>query len=187
MLKNKTWIEIFSVDTELDPISRYKRVSISKNILTRRFLLQLSISKELSQLYFFFSSPRPPWNAYVCVGQVYIFLSAISPNGEWRQNIGGRELRRENFVQIFAQRSWSAYTRKHIGHIYIHTHVCWSKNNSRDALPECARCFHAFPYSVYTINEPILLENLPRIEISPSTILTCYRRITNIDGINIRV
>lgn len=40
------------------------------------------------------------------MGQVYIFLGTTPMSKtEWRQNIGGRELRRENLVQIFAQRS----------------------------------------------------------------------------------
>lgn len=111
---------------------------------------------------------------FVCLGQVYIFLSAIPPNGKWRQNIGGRELRRENFVQIFAQCSWSAYTRKHRPRLYTYIfrqHVCRSKNNSRDAL-QSARCFRAFShYYVYTINELFSFQNYFRIEISRLAIL----------------
>lgn len=59
----------------------------------------------------------------MCRSSLYFSKYDPSPNGKWRQNIGGRELRRENFVQIFARRSWSAYTGKHWPHLYIRMYI----------------------------------------------------------------
>jgi len=71
---------------------------------------------------------------------------------EWRQNIGGRELRRENFVQIFAQRTAAyVYMQTLLPSMYFaNIYVCQFKNNSRCAL-QSTRYFYPYYYD----NQPL--------------------------------